>query len=182
MAAGRTKYTIEAFSMMCLMYSRFTNTSELPHQNIAEDLHIEPLNWVVKTAVSHWKTEKSIIRAQKCVHYLHFAVQKFDITSTPSSSGRHRRACDKDRWSSIFPHYHLQSLALQVTVYQSFPMDLCECTTLSSNCNVIWELFLGTSKMSWISCLIDWFCYVFAQDRLTSSMSISGPTVLAWHG
>lgn len=49
MAAGRTKYTIEAFSMMCqryylfserqvkqLMYSRFINTSGLPHQTFRQ--------------------------------------------------------------------------------------------------------------------------------------------------
>ena len=99
MAAGRTKYTIEAFHFMCqryflfserqvkqLLYSRFVNIRGMPHHNIPADLHMEHLNHTVKTAVSHSnaaRIERSIIRAGKCIRWLNLAMDKFVLHFHP---------------------------------------------------------------------------------------------------
>ena len=54
--------------------------------------------------------------------YLHLAVQKFnDTTSTPSSSGRHRRACDKRDIVKIV------TILLSAKVFRNLKRDVCVC-------------------------------------------------------
>ena len=112
--SGRKNYTIEAFNLLLqhdfslpprqtaeLIWGRFINTPGLQGRNIPNDLHLEHLNRMVKTAIQKLgsnKTEAAITRVGKLLRKLHPLLHNFDEENGVSSpSGKHSKPKeDKD--------------------------------------------------------------------------------------
>ena len=137
-SSGRKNYAIEAFNLLLqhdfslpprqaaeLIWGRFINTTGLQGRNIPNDLHLEHLNRMVKTAIQNLrsnKTEAAITRVGKVLRILHPLLHNFDEENGVSSpSGKHSKPKEDKDINILMRNLSLSFELVPDRVYPSFP-------------------------------------------------------------
>lgn len=137
-SSGRKNYAIEAFNLLLqhdfslpprqaaeLIWGRFINTSGLQGRNLPNDLHMEHLNRVVKTAIQNLgsnKTETAITRVGKVLRILHPLLKSFDEdNSVSSASGKHNKPKEDKDINILMKNLSLSFDVVPDRAYPSFP-------------------------------------------------------------
>ena len=139
-SSGRTNYAIESFQLIMqhdyylsereaaeLLWSRFINVHGKPGCNIPNDLHLEHLNRLCKTAIKGLganKTESCITRVGKALGTIAPILENFDtINKVAKLSGKHHAASSEKDLKLLLDVFKDASVYVEKAerIHPSFP-------------------------------------------------------------
>lgn len=149
-SSGRKNYAIEMFNLLVqhdfslsprqaaeLKWGRFINLRGLPGRNVPNDLHLEHLNRLVKTAIQNLganKTEAAITRVGKVLRVLAPLLDNFDEDNRVSGvSGKHNKPTEEKDLRILMTTLSSSFDVIPHREYSSFPNPRDPLHATSSN-------------------------------------------------